>query len=304
MSNRANDSVLRELDLLAALDSVKARIDTSAIAEIQDWSRAIVGKFYRANVEQPLPDDNSSAIAGRPMVVSPPGLEHHVTPEGVGYAQVTASQLVSICLSTNDEASWTEFVRRYQPLIMEAVVTAVRRMRNISSALIDDLVQEVYIKLCNNDFRALRELKILNENALSGFLKVVASNVARDYFRTAMSARSSGDIEKEHGSPKGPHSRLIELTDANSSSGVLEREIFLKEMDGLLQAHSQDPNFERDYTVFWVYFRSGLTAKEISNLPGMGLSVKGVESVLLRMTQQIKAKLTPQASEKKKKENL
>ena len=43
-------------------------------------------------------------------------------------------------------------------------------------------------------------------------------------------------------------------------------------------------NFDRDYKMFWLYFRDGFTALEISQLPDIGLkNVKGVESALLRL---------------------
>jgi RNA polymerase sigma-70 factor (ECF subfamily) len=49
--------------------------------------------------------------------------------------------------------------------------------------------------------------------------------------------------------------------------------------------------FVRDHTVFWLYYRDGLTASEISRLPGLDLSLKGVESLLLRMARMVKQRL-------------
>jgi len=83
----------------------------------------------------------------------------------------------------------------------------------------------------------------------------------------------------EHGSSRG-------------ASAELEREILFKEIDRILKTLAHEPNFERDYKIFWLYYRQGFTAKAIASLPGMELSVKGVESTLLRLTQQIKVALT------------
>src|SRR6476646_3666527 len=51
MSKRVSEKVSLELTLLAALDGVHADVDLSEIAEIQDWSRAVRGKFHGATVK-------------------------------------------------------------------------------------------------------------------------------------------------------------------------------------------------------------------------------------------------------------
>jgi RNA polymerase sigma factor (sigma-70 family) len=300
MSNHANDSVLRELNLLAALDIVKARVDTSATTEIQDWSGAVIGKFYGATVEQPLPDSSdpsgSSTFAGYSMDISIPASAPRVSPEGMAYAQVSAPQLISICSTTRDEAAWTEFVRRYQPLIAGAISRYVRRMGNVSRELVEELIQEVYVKLWANNFYALKTFEISHEPALPSFIKAVAVSVAHEHFRGTRSFKRRREVEKER-------ELESESIDAHNSSSTPEREVLLQEIDRVLRRDSQSPNFERDYKIFWLHYKSGLTAKEISHLPGLGLTVKGIESVLLRVTQQLKKNLVSPVSEKKKKEN-
>jgi len=41
---------------------------------------------------------------------------------------------------------------------------------------------------------------------------------------------------------------------------------------------------DRDRALFWLYYRQGLTAGEIAALPSAGLTAKGVESALRRVT--------------------
>ena len=40
--------------------------------------------------------------------------------------------------------------------------------------------------------------------------------------------------------------------------------------------------------IFWLYFRQGMSTKEIASLPGMGLRAKGVGSVIERLKQHIR----------------
>src|SRR5690349_5932704 len=52
MSKRVSEEAFLELTFLAALDSARADVDTSEIAEIQDWSGAVRGKFHGASVKE------------------------------------------------------------------------------------------------------------------------------------------------------------------------------------------------------------------------------------------------------------
>jgi hypothetical protein len=44
----------------------------------------------------------------------------------------------------------------------------------------------------------------------------------------------------------------------------------------------------RDQTLFWLYYRHGMSASAIASLSTIGLSVKGVESAILRLTRQVR----------------
>jgi DNA-directed RNA polymerase specialized sigma24 family protein len=43
--------------------------------------------------------------------------------------------------------------------------------------------------------------------------------------------------------------------------------------------------------IFWLYYKRGLTTKEIAGLPFINLSVKGVESTLHRLVQLLRSQL-------------
>lgn len=183
---------------------------------------------------------------------------------------------------------WTEFVRRFQPLIAGVIARRVYRYSGHHSTrtLVDDLVQDTYLKLCANNFKALRDFNFLHENALCGFLKVVAMHVVEDHFRGGRSQkRGSGreqeDLDRAGGNPPSN----------SGDSDRIERELLMDRINKCLREHAEEPHFVRDYAIFWLYYRQGLTARAISQLPGIGLSVKGVESTLLRLTKVVRAKL-------------
>jgi RNA polymerase sigma-70 factor (ECF subfamily) len=305
MSKDVSEKVSLELTLLAALDSVHADVDTSEIAEIHDWSRAVRGKFYGASVRKPsrLSKFKAGLLSAlrRPRVADAPGpsskdisravlgaSSNVASHENVQYSQMAIPQLIAVGISESSEEAWSEFVRRSQPLIKAVITKAVRRFGNVSHTLVDDLTQDVYLKLCADNFRALRSVEILQENAFWGFLKVMATHTVQDYRRSAAAFRTGAAREPEW---LEADRVLPEHAPSSVASSELERRILLEKIDTILNTLSREPNFARDRAIFWLYYRQGLPAKEIAALPDIKLSVKGVESVLLRLTRQLKVAL-------------
>jgi RNA polymerase sigma-70 factor (ECF subfamily) len=209
--------------------------------------------------------------------------------------KLSVKELVSHCLDSQDEIGWTEFVRRFQPLIAGVVTKCVFKRKHPKPDLIDELVQETFLKLLTNNLKALRSFDFRHENAFYGFLKVVASRVVEDHFRGLTSEkRGSGreeeDIEKA----------TIPVLFRQSSLRPAEMAILLEQIDRCLMKLTSEPNFIRDRAIFWLYYRQGLTAKAISKLPDIKLSVKGVESTLLRLTRYVKVCLTNPPPPKKR----
>jgi RNA polymerase sigma-70 factor (ECF subfamily) len=152
---------------------------------------------------------------------------------------------------------------------------------------VDDLVNDTYLKLFANNCRALRELVLTHENAIFGFLMTVASNVVMDHFR------SSRNKKRWSGKDDLSLDDVIFVAAKIGSAKQAEREIIIQEIDRILkQELANEPNFARDYAIFWLYFRDGFTAKAISKLTGIGLTVKGVESTLLRLTKLVRPRMS------------
>ena len=105
-------------------------------------------------------------------------------------------ELVKLCLQKNEEA-WTELVRRFQPLIAGVISKTLRRWSAPDRSVIDELVQDSFLKLCAENFKALRKFDWPHENALPGFLIGVASNVAQDYGRREHAIKRGSGKEEE-----------------------------------------------------------------------------------------------------------
>jgi RNA polymerase sigma-70 factor (ECF subfamily) len=295
MSKDVSEKVSREITLLAALDSVHAKVDTSKIAEIQDWTGAVRGKVYGNTVKDASDLSNPPGSSSKDVSGVVLGASSFVASHGsVRYSQMAIPQLIAVCTSKPNEAAWSEFIHRYRPLVVAVIAKIARRFGELSQDLVDDLTQEVYVKLCADNFRALRSFVTARENAFQDFLKVVAINTAGNYFRRAASARSGvGNVPDQIA-----HNTDHVFLEGGGDSLGLEREILLKEIDKALKTHAHEPNFERDCTIFWLYYSQGFTAKEIAALPDIKLTVKGVESTLLRLTRQIRGALTQESKKR------
>jgi RNA polymerase sigma-70 factor, ECF subfamily len=199
--------------------------------------------------------------------------------------KLTTQELVRLCLETKDEALWKEFVFRFQPLILRVIS---RRFQchtghNVDFSRVDDLVGETFLKICKNDFKALRTFDYRYENALHGFLKKVALNIVEDHFRS----RSNRESLREE-SLEDAQAVTSAVSDPTKS---VERVLLVEKVDKWLHKQAEEENFTRDYKIFWLYYRDGLTAKEISENPEFKLSVKGVESTLIRMVKIVRGHL-------------
>ena len=80
-------------------------------------------------------------------------------------------------LLRGEKAAWDAFVRRYGGL----VVAAVRGVA-MAQAEVEDLTQEVFVRLCKDDFRLLRNYDP-ERASLSTWLTIVARSSARDGLR-------------------------------------------------------------------------------------------------------------------------
>jgi RNA polymerase sigma-70 factor, ECF subfamily len=199
--------------------------------------------------------------------------------------ELSAQELVQLCLDHNQKAAWEEFVRRYQPTIARVVTRTARRWTIPSPALVDDLVHDTYLKLFTNDSRALREFAFQHENAIFGFFKTVASNVVTDHFRAFRNQKrwtGKDDISLDDAAFFIPESR--------NSAQRADYEILCDEINKILKEELGN-EFTRDHAIFWLYYHHGLTANAISKLPAIGLTVKGVESTLLRVTKLVREKM-------------
>jgi RNA polymerase sigma-70 factor (ECF subfamily) len=169
-------------------------------------------------------------------------------------SDLSAAAIINACLESGSHNDWTQFVRCFQPLIASVVIRVMRRYGESNPAVADDLIQECYLRLCKDECRALRQFEHRHEESIFGFVKVVAASVAMDHFRAR-----------------------------NADAAILMKQISFR-----LERITEN---QRDRAIFWLYYQQGYTANDISKIPGIALSAKGVESCILRLTQALRREM-------------
>jgi RNA polymerase sigma-70 factor, ECF subfamily len=199
------------------------------------------------------------------------------------------NELARTCARSADTAVWGEFLGRCAP-VAALVATRVTRIWHgrSTAAVVDDIVQEVFLKLCEQERRILRDFKPRGEDSFFALLRVITASVANDYFRRQNSEKRGGKV-------------VTMILDDESSSVVpiasekdseIQRAVLFSELDHKLRS-APGATAERDRTIFWLYYLQGLTADEIAELPASDLSAKGVESALRRISAWLRKELEP-----------
>ena len=80
-------------------------------------------------------------------------------------------------LARGERGAWEAFVRRYAGLVVAAVRGVAREAPEV-----EDLVQEVFLRLCKDDFRLLRSYDP-SRAKLSTWVTIIARSTARDALR-------------------------------------------------------------------------------------------------------------------------
>jgi RNA polymerase sigma-70 factor, ECF subfamily len=204
------------------------------------------------------------------------------------FAEFSSLNLIRACVGSNDEEAWNEFIARFQSVIACAVLRTTRQWGEPSRPQIDDLIQDTYLKLCKNDYQLLRSFQSRNEESIYGYLKVIASNVVHDHFKSALAAkRGSGQTEAMVDSAQ-INSNIVAI----DSFDAVSRRLQLEYLDKVLTQVTAGKDQSRKCAIFWLRHRQGLTASEIAAIPEIGLTTEGVESVLLRLAVVIRSHVT------------
>ena len=208
-------------------------------------------------------------------------------PRKTRYSSLSLKDVVCLCAGPCDDEAWEEFLLRVAKPISLTIMRTASLWGEPSRSLVEDLVQATYLKLWEDGCRLLRDFAVQYPEATLGYLKKTAANATHDYFKHAYSQSSGGNKPHVSTSDVDPEAGK----EAYGSQEKIAFEIFLTEIDDDLKRSLSGPDQQRDRTIFWLYFRQGMSTKEIASLPAVGLSAKGVGSVIERLKDRIRKQI-------------
>jgi RNA polymerase sigma-70 factor, ECF subfamily len=209
-----------------------------------------------------------------------------ISREGTFVTQVAAGRLARICAYSGRAPEWEQLVR----LVTPVAALSARRVSAIwgdnSSQSMNEIVQEVFLKLCENERKILREFEDRGNDSFFKFIRMISASVATDHFRRLQAEKRGG---REALVAPGPAITAESFADPQATEAILQP-LLIGQLDGLLRCYPESVS-ARDRNLFWLHYRHGMTAKDISRIPAIGLSAKGVESALLRLTRVLRDRI-------------
>ncbi len=101
------------------------------------------------------------------------------------HSALSAEELALTYFRSGDEKAWSEFVRRFHPLIARVVLRVARQWGETSPQAVDDLIQDTYLKICSERERLLGSFTSPHADAIYGFMKVFTANLVHDHFKAS-----------------------------------------------------------------------------------------------------------------------
>jgi RNA polymerase sigma-70 factor (ECF subfamily) len=188
-------------------------------------------------------------------------------------------RLARRCATSNSAEDWEELVRLLTPEIALAAHRVCSLWGEASYSTVKEITQEVFLKLCEDDRRVLREFEDRGNHSFLKLLRKITASVATDFMRHNRAEKRGGNVQMIALEPR----MITDQVWDDGATEAVEWPTLIAQLDGILRFHRESVSM-RDRRLFWLYFRQGLTAEAIARIPSIGLTSKGVESALIRLT--------------------
>lgn len=213
--------------------------------------------------------------------------------------KLSNTELVKRCAnSLNNNSAWLEFFSRYKQCIYYTIIhecqkNEVKKYCFQFEETVKDLVQDVYLKILENDCKALKQFRGESENSVYSYLKMIAKNVVKNYI-TKMQAQKRPQVEISLDTP-------IMLTDENepiyykdrkkSTSFDTEQEfrltILKEEIEYRLAKLLTGRKKKRNKLICQLHIYNGFSANEIALFFNFGISTKHIANIISNSRQKL-----------------
>ena len=214
------------------------------------------------------------------------------------------TDLVKLCANNpNNNSAWFEFLSRYEQNIYHTITQECKKIKYNKYCFqfeetVKDLVQDVYLKILENDCKALKQFRGESEYSIYSYLNIIAKNVVKNYIMK-MHAQKRPWIEKS----LEDVTQLLETNAAtcrnnSNHSNVFstEQEVTMKtlkeEIDDCLSRTLTGKKKTRDKFIYQLYLYDGLSAKQIAVLFDFRISSKRIANIICDSKRQLIKKMS------------
>jgi RNA polymerase sigma factor (sigma-70 family) len=208
------------------------------------------------------------------------------------------TELIKRCAQdSSDQSAWTEFYTRFDEHIRLMLVRECRRKHLNANNILEDLVQDVYMRLVQKKCKALWDYKAANDDSIYSYLAVIAHSVVCGYL-----AREGAQKRRHHessldapavSSSADDDLRLIDTirNDEPDPDANLIRESERQEIEYQLDKVLTKNTRERDKLIFKLYFNEGFSPVQIAAQCGALLSEKRIGNIITELKKRLAEQL-------------
>jgi len=203
-------------------------------------------------------------------------------------AEPSSADLMRECgRRLTDGALWEIFQKRFHRQVTTYVIRTIWMFHGKSDPdLVCDLLQDVYLRLLQNNGRAMSGFRGETDFSVFAFLGRMAMGVVSDYYRS-------------QGAGKRRPAEIISIDEARrreeagSSQQDFDVTSILSWIDvkRLIESEPDRRNATRNVLIFKLHYVEGLTVREISQYPGFDLKEPAIEVILKNLRMELKKRM-------------
>ncbi len=225
-------------------------------------------------------------------------------------SRISSTMLFSLCAKDReDSALWSEFLRRTSQKIRQFIRGTLRQSAEgtassswaaaLSCELQEsDLFQSTIMRLVENDCAAMKRFSGQSDEEVLAYLAVITRSVVRDCLRRRRAKkRPSSQRQVEPFLLRGSGRLAV---NARAGRPSTERDLLAREIMDLSKRSldALEGKFSaRDRLIFRLYFFHDLSLSQIAQCQGINLSKAGVERVIDRLMERLRAAASIDISE-------
>jgi RNA polymerase sigma factor (sigma-70 family) len=214
-------------------------------------------------------------------------------------ARLSHVDLMRTC-AAGDKAAWEEFVTRYNRFVCLAVLRAYnqrggRRGYAVDIDLVNDLVQDVYLKLFESMRGTLQGFRGANDAAVFVYVGRVAISVVVDHLRRSGARKRGSEVCSLDATVSDEEGREVALVDRLAAAGPTPEQeatatLLREQASAILGRSLRGRNAERDMRIAEAFIFDGCSIADIAERFD-GVRESGVKSSVRRTSLRLRGEM-------------